>query len=378
MEADRGVGQAGSDFAGASVLDDVDGNQGWQEGERVTAGTNGQVCGNCGATVPTEAITCPECGVLLAAYQAAGGSESLTIVVPEIPDASDIPVAEMTPPASPPAVEVSPTTSGRPAGSSPIGDALRRSRAEVESHLSPGEAGARSAGDDLASMASADDLSAMADGDDDLAEMAAGNDELAAMAGGGASTSFEEAVNAELAGAKVVYEGGTPVIEAADVEVIEPGDGPPVVIEHAAPATPPSSASRPMGTDRPAPEDRGRARPAQAISTSGGTSGQQVQSTGSYPSRVPAAPSWQSIPGGKQSLWPQDKPRPEIGKMAGPLMAIPFLLIVCVILGAGRGVGGFLFISLITMVIIVYLLVRAARMAVRKTSSMPRDDGQSR
>jgi hypothetical protein len=64
--------------------------------------------------------------------------------------------------------------------------------------------------------------------------------------------------------------------------------------------------------------------------------------------------------------------------MVGAIMAIPFLLIFCLILGVGRGVGGFAVISLITFGLIVYLLVRAAGLTGRKTTTMPRDDSLNR
>ena len=365
----------------------------------MTAVTNGPVCGNCGKPVAADAITCAHCGVLLAAYQATGGSESLTIVIPDSPvDDISSPATGTPPPAAPSPTPPGPGPAPRPVSSSPIGDALRRSRNETDAELRHETSLSDLASDELAAMASGnDDLADMADGDDDLAAMASGNDELSAMAGGGQTGSFEEAVNAELAGARVVFAGDKPVIEGAEVEVIEPGEGEPDVIEQlvASPmdegaagsaavpegepvsgntTQPSAGATSPApdrtGTQRPSPAERGRARE-QATTQSQVRSGNQA--SGANPSRVPAAPSWQSIPGGKRQSWPQDLPKPDLSKTVGPLMAIPFLLIVCLILGAGRGVGTFLLISFITMVIIIFLLVRAAQMATRKTTSMPRD-----
>lgn len=354
----------------------------------MTGTTNGPVCGNCGEGVAPDAITCPHCGVLLAAYQAAGGSETLTIVIPDSPDTS-VPESSL-PPSSPTPTDAMPAAQDpyHPASISPIGDALQRTRAETRTELygEPGVLDTES--DDLAAMASGDDdLAAMADGNDDLASMAAGDDELAAMAGAGSSGSFEDAVNAELAGAKVVFDGGTPIIEAAEVEVIDPAEGDAEVIEQ--PATAPSATSPTTTTpasarpQRPSPAERGRSQasrmatpPVEVVDAS--SSRQQTRSAGTNPSRVSAAPSWRSIPGGNQYGKPRDKSNPQLERMVGPLMAIPFLIIVCVILGAGRGVGGFLLVSSITTVIILFLVVRATRIALRKTSSMPRDDSWSR
>lgn len=341
----------------------------------MTTGTNGPVCGNCGKGIAPDAITCPHCGVLLAAYQATIGSEALTIVIPQSPDSETPasvtpPVAPITPTPPPPAQPTS-----RPASSSPIGDALQRAHAEAQADLHRELSFGRSAAADLAAMASGnDDLAEMADGDDELSLMAAGDDELSAMAGTGAGGSFEEAVNAELAGAKVVFAGGTPVIEAAEVEVVAPNEGQPEVIEQ--PAATPTTPPPPARPQRPAPSERGRANvttpPTGGANT--GSGGQRGRPSGANPARVPAAPSWQSIPGGTPEVVSPDGAKPTLGRAVGPLMAIPFLLIICVILGTGKGVGGFLVFSIITLIIIVFLLVRAARMVTRKTRSMPRDD----
>lgn len=380
----------------------------------MTAGTNGPVCGNCGERVAPDAVTCSHCGVLLAAYQSTAGSETLSIVTPESPvepPASTVPTAPTLP------AEIPTAQPGlRPTSISPIGDALRRSHHETQAELHREPLLPSPEADDLAAMASGDDdLAAMADGDDDLAAMASGDDELSAMAREGGE-SFEAAVNAELAGAKVVFAGNKPVIEGAAVEVVEPGEGEPDVIDQpgalsspadatssagsatasdspagrspTASATPTSAAASPptapptTRTQRPSPAERGRSQAQRTTQPPVGNANrasmaQQNQSTGTNPSRVPSAPSWQSIPGGNRQVWPQDKPKPDLSKMVGPLMAIPFLLIVCLILGAGRGVGTFMVVSFITMIVIVFLLVRAAQLAARKTTSLPRDDSRN-
>jgi hypothetical protein len=104
--------------------------------------------------------------------------------------------------------------------------------------------------EELARMASADDdLADMADGDDELADMASGQDELARMASGG-KTTLAEQVEAELAGATVRFDGSSPVIEAPEVTVTNPGEGEPDVVEHFPPVdagdSPRSDSSQPI------------------------------------------------------------------------------------------------------------------------------------
>lgn len=266
---------------------------------------------------------------------------------------------------------------------SPTGDASLRAHRQMQSALHPGDALPPPAGpDDLTRMASGDDeLADMADGEDELSEMASGRDELSAMASE-ADGSFEDEVNAELAGAKVVFDHGKPVIAADMVEVIEPGEGAPEVIEH--PPTPSGSVTtpQPAAPSRPEPQpqrlppaERGRPQPnVPPAEVMDRPSARQPARSNALPSRVPAAPSWQSIPG-TTTVKP---PRPAWGKLIGTLTAIPFLLIFCLFLGVGRGAGGFAMISLITFGMIVYLLVRAAGLTGRKTTTMPRDDSLNR
>jgi hypothetical protein len=312
--------------------------------------------------------------VLLAAYQATGGSEAVVIDSPSGSTAFDpVPTEPPASTAIPPVPAPPEPMFQRPASMSPTSDASHRASREMQGDLHREDPFPPVGPDDLSRMASGDDeLADMADGEDELSEMASGRDELSAMAGqeGG---SFEAEVNAELAGAKVVFDGGKPVIEADLVEVIDLGEGDPEVIEHVPPASaptasPPTTLSR--VESRPTPAERGHtgrnAAPVEVI-------GQQ---SAHPPSRVPAAPSWQSIPGGPSTAAPS--PRPAWGKLVGTLMAIPFLLIFCLILAVGRGVGGFMLISLVTFGIIIYLLVRAAGLTGRKTTSMPRDDTWNR
>nr|MBA3277082.1 hypothetical protein [Chloroflexia bacterium] len=164
-------------------------------------------CGNCGVPVQPDAVTCPACGVLLAAYQApAGASGNETISVADTSATHETASPAMTSTAGPVGTPAKPITPLRhtPRSQSPIGDALRRSR---ESGTSGAE--------DLASHDAADELARMATSDSPLAR----------------------AVEAELAGAKVTFDGDAAVIETDRVDLTHTPEGAPVVVSHA-PAIP--------------------------------------------------------------------------------------------------------------------------------------------
>lgn len=190
-------------------------------------------CGQCGAPVAPADVTCPACGVLLAAYQVPAGAGAgwmpmPAVDVPTVPAAPPTPSSALStgalPPSPPPPVAtVSPPVEHRPRSLSPIGDALRRSREDD-------------------SVGSALEQSASAAGT--LAEMAASDSDLA------------RDVEAELADAKVTFNAGTPVIETASAPDL---------------ALPPAQAALPMPvpapsrrTDRPVRPGPDRAAPAPA------------------------------------------------------------------------------------------------------------------
>lgn len=132
-------------------------------------------CGNCGAATPADAITCPTCGVLLAAYQSPAGATVgdrgatapvSTSVTADVPSALTLD----SPEAGSPSVSSAVATSS--ASTSPIAAAMER-MAATPAPATP----------------------------DDAA------DELAAMA---ADTSgFAQRVEADLAEAKVVFDEGS-------------------------------------------------------------------------------------------------------------------------------------------------------------------------
>lgn len=65
------------------------------------------VCGSCGKSVSSSDITCPHCGVLLAAYASpAGSTEFSTDIAPTAPPATEIPAVDLTipPPSETPVV----------------------------------------------------------------------------------------------------------------------------------------------------------------------------------------------------------------------------------------------------------------------------------
>ena len=65
-----------------------------------------QVCGNCGRPVVSGDVTCPHCGVLLAAYASPTGSTSPHMYESSAPIADAVPQAEMYVPAPAPPIEI--------------------------------------------------------------------------------------------------------------------------------------------------------------------------------------------------------------------------------------------------------------------------------
>lgn len=268
-------------------------------------------CGNCGVPVQPADVTCPACGVLLAAYQAPAGSTG-DEAVPAAPVSfpADSPATHDRPsPAissTPPPATVRPPRH-QPRSQSPIGDALRRSR----------ESGSTGP-EDLASD----------DAGGELARMAADDSPLA------------RAVEAELTGAKVVFDGNAAVIETDQAELTHTPDGTPVVAPHA-PGTPGTAAVEPGQVDLPRPDP--------------------VESAGER--HTPA--------GGAETQ------RPSTGGLDPATVArwAPFILIGCFVLGFGRSLPGFGVVIGFALVIgLVYVLIKVAAATGRKTTSMPRDD----
>lgn len=203
------------------------------------------VCGSCGAPVAAADVTCPACGVLLAAYRPAIGSLPATEVVDDTSATREIASPTMTATAGPaaPASTAAPAVH-RPVSQSPIGDALRRGRFDhtlPDAHDRTGEAHAAA----LADMADGiDELADMADGVDELSTMADGTDELAEMAAAG-NTPLAREVEAQLAGAKVTFEGAKPVITTEPAPVSPAASAPPTPV---ATPVPPRPVTRPART----------------------------------------------------------------------------------------------------------------------------------
>jgi hypothetical protein len=174
-------------------------------------------CGNCGVAVHSSDITCPACGVLLAAYQAPAGSSAIdSSATHEIPSPSMVPdQIELTAPS--PAQAAPANRTERPVSQSPIGDALRRERGSLS------QASAR----------------------EDRRQSAETADELAQMATN--TSDFAKEVDADLAGAKVTFDHGRTVIEANQADITRtPEKEPSVVVERPAPPKPTPVRSQPV------------------------------------------------------------------------------------------------------------------------------------
>lgn len=323
------------------------------------------LCGACGAPVvqPADA-TCPACGVLLAAYLAPSGSLGAS-------DATPTPVAAMSPgdpsatrslpspavveepggdapsfaspPLTTPPFQTSPMH--RPTSQSPIGDALRRSGSAPDPRKSD--------------AAGEDDLSKMADGNDELADMASGVDELAEMAAGG-KTSLARQIEAELAGAKVTFEGARPVIDAEHVEIRQTtGGAPPVVASKVE-----GGAETPVG-GRSVGKPAAVARQPTRQSATRGRYGQPVS--------IPVVPSTDAThqPASTRGGRPVE---------SGTVVRwLPFILIGLFIFAFGSslpGMGGV--VGFVIVVVLIYLLLKWTVASGRKTTTMPRDERWNR
>ena len=354
------------------------------------APTSTLTCGNCGAAVTPDAVMCPACGVLLAAYQVAGGSgpsdplpaaqataEPPVVKPPETSETGVTPSPYATPGIADPVIPPETSETGAtpsadampsftmpafstppdhtPRSQSPIGDALRTSsesgigRGVPDTHghsrymVEMTRMGSPAA--ELTVMAEGvDELADMSDGVDELSDMAGGNDELSSMAGTGSGLAAE--VEAELAGARVRFAGNRPVIESEVVEVVQtPGDAPAVVTPKPAPARPTPRA--------PMVERRQQ---------------EQVASrTGVYDTPV-------SHVIGAEAPTPASRPKnPGVGPW------IPLVLLVCVVLVFARIVpaaGGIL--GLILVAALVWGLLKWTSATNRKTTAMPKDKDWNR
>lgn len=271
-------------------------------------------CGNCGVAVGAGDVTCPSCGVLLAAYQAPAGAtasdtSATRAVIP--PGISSTPAPEEMDPESLPDRPAMPVH--QPRSQSPIGDALRRSRDSRTT--SPGDVGSAEAADELARMATSD-------------------------------SALAREVEAELAGAKVTFDGDAAVIETDQVELTHTPEGEPVVAGHGQ-ATANREADIPV-TESRVPSESSTVAPPQPV----------------HP------------PAGRSAI-PTQGQRPSTGRLDPSTIVrwIPFILIGCAVLGIGRSLPGFGGIIGFALVIgLVYLLVKVAAASSRKTTSMPRDD----
>lgn len=287
-------------------------------------------CGNCGVHVQAADITCPACGVLLAAYQAPSGAMANVAITtaPAEPagdtsathDVASPPIASTPEPA--PARHV--PTHHQPRSQSPIGDALRRSQAARDA-----------APADLESDRFADELARMATIDSALARE----------------------VEAELAGARVTFDGASPVIETDQVDITHTRDGSPVIAEK-----PDSTAS--TSATEPSPQSGSRLPPVtrpQPVRTSSTANPALRQHTVETTTPVD----------------PVQSQRPSTGQFDPATLVrwLPFILIGCVMLAVGRSLPGFGGVIGIALVIgLIYLLVKVAGASSRKTTSMPRDD----
>ncbi len=292
------------------------------------------VCGNCGVYVQASDITCPACGVLLAAYQApAGATGNAAITTAPAEPATDTSAThDVAPPpiAAPPAPPVARPAPPRhqPRSQSPIGDALRRSQAARD----PAPA-------DLESDRFADELARMATSDSALARE----------------------VEAELAGAKVTFDGARPVIETDQVDVTHSEDGAPVVAEHASSTSMPTVSAPVTEPGRATGSDSVPVVQTQPILTSSTANPALRQHT--VETTTPVGPS------------PSQGPATGQFDPATLVRWIPFILIGCVMLGFGRSLPGFGGLIGFALVIgLIYLLVKVAAASSRKTTSMPRDD----
>lgn len=289
------------------------------------AGAPVPTCGACGATVTAADVTCPVCGVLLAAYQAPAGATGVgNAPAGDTSATRKVNRPVLSSPMAPPPIEMDqgPTSPPEPAASrhrprsqSPIGDALRRSRAD------------RATGpDELGSAAIADELARMATNDSALARE----------------------VEAELTGAKVTFDRARAVIETEQVDVTHSGAGAPVVSAHAPVA--------------PAPEPNAPAAESEAPAKSG--PGPGAPSTSRAAAWTPTA----TIP-------PAQRPATTGLNPATVTRWLPFILIGCAVLGIGRSLAGVGALPVIVLGIgLVYLLVKVASASSRKTTTMPRDE----
>ncbi|HYI25423.1 MAG TPA: hypothetical protein VD767_08450, partial [Thermomicrobiales bacterium] len=269
-------------------------------------------CGNCGAAVTTGDVTCPACGVLLAAYQAPdgslGGDTPAANAAPSYAPPPPVPDAFSVPPSpdrtvSPPPVSNAPTASSRrPVANSPMDDALRRVRDEDVETAALETSAARA---------------------DELATMAADNSTLA------------QEVEAELAGARVTFDGGTPAIVTSPTPAT-PSAVPEV--ETTATAAALDSPSAPPATPRTRPQRT------------------PVPQPSASPSRGPA---------------PQVRPQ-----SSRPISWLPIIVIVVVFLVVGRALSsvGSLMALIFGIIAVIVLLRMAATMTGRKTTAMPWED----
>ncbi len=311
-------------------------------------------CGNCGALTQLVDVTCPSCGVLLAAYLAPRGATGASLApatsatVTTAGDTSathDVPSPSMTadpaggnttvapmystPSFTTPALESSPFH--QPKSRSPMSDALQ----------GPGDR--PGSGNDAVGT---DELTKMADGKDELSHMASGSDELAEMAAGGGA-SLTKQIEAELAGARVTFDGDEPVIDSDQIAITQTPGSEPSFVETR------TGSNRVPGVDEVTTSQSAERRGLydQTISGAVGDSDQRGSSSGHGSGFDPNA----------VVRW------------------LPFVLIGLFILGFGRslpGMGGV--IGFVLVAGLIYLLLKWTAASSRKTTSMPRDESWNR
>lgn len=333
-------------------------------------------CGNCGVEVRASDVMCPSCGGLLAAYKSYADSTTQTTALADAPtadtsatrsdawspmtSASSNTIRESpsaaptfsTPTFRPPSFATRPAH--QPRTQSPIGDALRKSRATTDRDLHHGSR------EDAAMLAD------MADQYDELADMASGNDELARMASGGGSTLAEE-VEAELAGAKVRFDGSTPVITHDPAAASKPEPVP-------KPARVPTPSPF-RGDKAPAPQSSAAAPAPSPLADM--VSGASTPRPSPRPRPVVTGPTQQLTEVGKRAGTP---PRIHVTPTPGNVGGwVPLVAVGAFVLVAARGSSGVgAFIGIVLVLGLIFLLLRWTASTSRKTTTMPRDDKTKR
>lgn len=297
-------------------------------------------CGNCGAPVTAAAVTCPVCGVLLAAYQAPAGSSSAdTISGPAYMPAEDSSATHETPAASMSA-ETSASASAPPPAPTRTPSPFSSPSATTPAFSPPSPAAPRSQSPIDDALRDASDDSPLIEPPSDMAK----------------------AIDAELAGARVTFDGAKPVIASDQVEITSSGEVTPARTREASPAQRLPPATAPLAqSSRPAPATTQRPAP--------------------RPVQRPSAPVMdndQTVPS------PVDRPPPVTSGPDSPSRSpgrswAPFVVVGIVILIFSRSISGSgAVVALIFVVGVIFILLRISGITSRKTTTMRRDDSWKR